>query len=91
MKERLRRSVFVDAPLDVAWNYLSKPEEWPQSWAGHLKRVECNPPGAVTEKTHGVLHMKEGFKSRLTTLCMRFPQIGAALLRDGPIDADHSG
>jgi carbon monoxide dehydrogenase subunit G len=66
MKERLRRSVVVDAPLDVAWNYLSKPEEWPQSWAGHLKRVECNPPGAVTEKTQGVLQMKEGFKSRLT-------------------------
>lgn len=71
MKERLRRSVFVDAPLEVAWNYLSKPEEWPQTWAGHIKRVECDPPGAVTETTQGVLQMSDGFKSRMTMVEFR--------------------
>ena len=66
MKERLRRTVIVDAPLEVAWNYLSIPEKWPQTWAGHISQVECDPPGAVTATTQGVLRMKEGFKSRLT-------------------------
>jgi hypothetical protein len=66
MRERLRRSVLVDAPLEVAWNYLSNPEQWPQTWAGHIRQVECDPPGAVTARTQGVLQMKEGFKSRLT-------------------------
>ena len=62
---------FVVAPLDAAWNYLSKLEEWPRTWAGHLKRVTCYPPGAVTEKTQGTLQMKEGFKSRMTMVEFR--------------------
>ena len=66
MKERLTRSVVVDAPLEVAWAYLSTPEQWPQTWAGHIRQVECDPPGAVTATTQGVLRMKEGFTSRLT-------------------------
>jgi carbon monoxide dehydrogenase subunit G len=63
--------VVVDPPLEATWNYLSKPEEWPRTWAGHLKRVECYPPGAVTEKTQGMLQMKEGFKSRMTMVEFR--------------------
>jgi hypothetical protein len=92
MKERLRRGVVVDAPLDAARNYLSKPEEWPRTWAGHLKRVECYPPGAVTEKTQGTLQMKEGFKSRMTMVEFRPARIGSGSGegRIGPtMAADH--
>ena len=65
MKERLRRSVVVDAPLEVAWNYLAVPGQWPQTWAGHLRQVKCDPPGSVTATTHAVLQTQEGFTSRL--------------------------
>jgi uncharacterized membrane protein len=71
MKERLRRSVTVDAPLDVAWNYLSQPEDWPQTWAGHLRRVECDPPGSLTATTRGVVHMRVGFTARMTMVEFR--------------------
>lgn len=65
MRERLRRSVLVDAPLEVAWNYLAEPERWPKTWAGHIRRVECDPPGAITATTTGVIKMKAGFKSSM--------------------------
>jgi hypothetical protein len=68
MKERLRRSVLVDAPLEQAWNYLCNPEIWPQTWAGHIRHVQCDPPGAVTATTKGLLQTKEGFKSQLTMI-----------------------
>jgi hypothetical protein len=66
MRERLRRSVLVDASLPTAWDYLSRPGEWPQTWAKHLKRVDCDPPGAVTATTRGIVEMRDGFKSRMT-------------------------
>jgi hypothetical protein len=65
MKERLRRSVVVDAPLEVAWKYLATPEQWPQTWARHIRQVECEPPGPVTATTQAVLRTQEGFTSRL--------------------------
>ena len=52
---------FVVAPLDAAWNYLSKLEEWPRTWAGHLKRVTCYPPGRSDRKDAGHAANEGGF------------------------------
>ncbi len=71
MKERVRRSVTVDAPLEVAWDYLTKPEDWPQTWAGHLQRVECHPPGRLTATSRGVVQMRDGFKAHMTMVEFR--------------------
>jgi uncharacterized membrane protein len=44
MVELLRREFVVDAPRDVAWEWLSRVESWP-SWAKHIKAARLSPDG----------------------------------------------
>jgi hypothetical protein len=65
MKERMRRTFAVDAPLETVWDYIARPEAWPATWAHHIRRVACDPHGVATAETRGVIHMKGGMSSKL--------------------------
>lgn len=61
---RLIRRVFtVNADLTHAWDHLAKVEDW-TTWAGHIKRVTMEPPGALTPTSRGTLQLTNGVKSR---------------------------
>jgi hypothetical protein len=53
----VERSFMVEAPVNVAWDHLTKLEQWP-SWAPHIKRVELTPPGALAEGSRGIFHQR---------------------------------
>jgi hypothetical protein len=67
----IHRSFTVEVPLNVAWSHLTNIEGWP-SWARHLKRVELNPPGPLTDRTQGVLRVRQGGKIPFRTTEFRF-------------------
>jgi hypothetical protein len=55
----LERKFTVNLPLEAAWDYLARVEEWP-SWARHIKKIELQPPGELERHSSGVLHLKNG-------------------------------
>ena len=61
-RELLRTSFEVAAPIQTAWDHLSRVEQW-TSWAFHIKRVELGPPGALTAESVGRFHLSNGVKS----------------------------
>lgn len=65
MREAFRRRIPVDCSLDAAWDFLALVEEWPSTWAGHLRRVVAEPPGPVTASTKGKVRMRNGFEARM--------------------------
>lgn len=61
MIEILRRSFTVELTPDAAWNHLARVQQWP-SWAKHIRRVELEPPGELTEHSRGAIHLTNGLK-----------------------------
>ena len=59
MTTLIRREFVVDAPVEAAWGYLARVAAWP-SWAGHIKRIDLDPPGEITADSSGVIHLKFG-------------------------------
>ncbi len=55
----IRREFVVAASLQSAWEHLARVEDWP-NWAGHIKRIDLDPPGAITADSSGVIHLKFG-------------------------------
>ena len=62
MIELLVREFEVDVPLERAWDYLARVENWP-SWAKHIKRVTLQPPGLLTEASAGAFRLAGGARS----------------------------
>ena len=62
MIELLVREFEVDVPLERAWDYLARVENWP-SWAKHIKRVTLEPPGPLTETSAGAFRLAGGVRS----------------------------
>jgi hypothetical protein len=57
----LRREFTVDLPIEKAWQYLARLDQWP-SWARHIKRVEAQPPGDLGPDSCGRMHLANGIK-----------------------------
>jgi hypothetical protein len=49
-------------PAKAAWAHLAKVESWP-SWAKHIRRVELTPPGPLTPRSEGKIHLTNGVRS----------------------------
>jgi hypothetical protein len=64
MREALRIQFPVDCSLEEAWDFLARVEEWPATWAGHLRSVVADPPGPLTPSTTAELRMRGGLRSR---------------------------
>ena len=64
MRQVVREEVVVDRSPSVAWKHLAKLEEWP-SWAVHIRRMDPNPPGDLTDSTQVVLHMRAGPRTKM--------------------------
>jgi hypothetical protein len=58
----LKRRFRVRVSIERAWARLEKVEEWP-SWARHIRRITLNPPGQLTAKSEGVIHLTNGVRS----------------------------
>jgi len=65
MREVVREQVIVDRPDEVAWNHLAALERWP-TWAGHIRRMDPTPPGALTASTSVILFMRRGPRTTMT-------------------------
>lgn len=61
-KRVVDRSFIVRVPLEVAWNHLSRVEEWP-SWAKHIRSVEKSPAGPLSAESRGTLRLSNGVKT----------------------------
>jgi hypothetical protein len=61
----LRREFTVELPLEEAWQYLARVEQWP-SWARHIKQVQVQPPGELGPESTGRLHLTNGLKPTFT-------------------------
>ena len=59
MTTLIRREFVVDALVEAAWGHLARVADWP-SWAGHIKRIDLDPPGEITADSTGVIHLKFG-------------------------------
>jgi hypothetical protein len=68
MPTLIHRSFEVDLSVDAAWRHLAHVTGWP-SWARHIRRIDVNPPGALTAASVGIIHLTNGVKStfRVTT------------------------
>ncbi len=64
MRQVVREEVTVDVPRPVAWEHLAELEAWP-SWAGHIRRMEPDPPGRLTDSTEVMLHMRAGPRTKM--------------------------
>lgn len=58
----LTRTFEVPVALPVAWRALARVEEWPR-WAGHIRRVDVDPPGPIGPRSSGTLHLRGGLRS----------------------------
>jgi hypothetical protein len=57
----LHREFTVELPLEKAWQYLARVEEWP-SWARHIKQVAVQPPGNLGLGSTGRMVLTNGVK-----------------------------
>jgi hypothetical protein len=57
----LRREFTVELPLEKAWHYLARVEQWP-SWARHIKQVEVQPAGELGLGSTGRMLLTNGLK-----------------------------
>ena len=62
MIEIVRREFGVEAPLEIAWDHLSKVAEWPR-WATHIQEASLTPPGEVAPSSIGTLKLRNGNES----------------------------
>jgi hypothetical protein len=58
----IQREFTVGVPLERAWEYLARVEQWP-SWAAHIKRINLEPPGQLGPQVTGVIHLANGMKA----------------------------
>jgi hypothetical protein len=65
----LHRRFHVDAAAPVAWARLADVASWP-SWAHHIRRVDLDPPEALTANSRGSVRLTNGIRSEfvVTTL-----------------------
>ena len=63
MVELIRRRFGVGVSVHRAWDHLARVENWP-TWAGHIKLVTLDPPGILTSTSCGIIHLRNGIKSR---------------------------
>jgi hypothetical protein len=63
MIELLRREFTVQLPIEHAWEYLARLEEWP-SWARHIRKIQADPPGGLTAISRGSLHLRNGINPK---------------------------
>jgi polyketide cyclase/dehydrase/lipid transport protein len=49
-------------PAEAAGAHLADVESWP-SWAKHINRVELIPPGPLTPRSEGKIHLTNGRRS----------------------------
>jgi hypothetical protein len=40
-------------------------EDWPRTWARHIRQVKCDPPGPLTAESKAIVEMKGGFTARM--------------------------
>ncbi len=64
MREAVREQVVVERSPSAAWDHMARLEAWP-SWAGHIRAMDPEPPGELTESTAVVLDMRAGPKVRM--------------------------
>ena len=62
MRELVKRKFVVDVPLQRAWDHLANVEAW-TTWAKHIKRVELDPPGPLTDHSAGLFRLAGGARS----------------------------
>jgi hypothetical protein len=62
MVRLLERRFSARVAADAAWAHLARVESWP-SWARHIERVELSPPGALTSRSEGRIHLTNGVRS----------------------------
>lgn len=60
----MREQVVVERSPSEAWDHLTRLEAWP-SWAGHIRAMQPEPAGELTESTTVVLHMRHGPRVRM--------------------------
>ena len=58
---QLRREFTVELPVEKAWQYLARVEQWP-SWARHIKQVAVQPPGELGPASTGRMLLTNGLK-----------------------------
>jgi len=58
----LQREFVVQATIEEAWRHLANVEDW-TSWAHHIRAVQLQPKGALTETTVGRFHLTNGVRS----------------------------
>ncbi len=63
----LRREFVVELPVDAAWHYLARVEQWP-SWARHIKQVDVQPPGELGPTSTGRMLLTNGLKPTWTVV-----------------------
>lgn len=63
MPTLINRTFVVNVPLEFAWHHLARVEAWP-SWAKHIKSVELTPPGEVSSRSQGVLHLRNSLTTQ---------------------------
>jgi hypothetical protein len=57
----LRREFTVELPVEEAWRYLARVEQWP-SWAKHIKQAELQPAGEFGLESTGCMVLTNGLK-----------------------------
>jgi hypothetical protein len=62
MLRLLERRFSARVPAKAVWAHLAKVESWP-SWAKHIRRVELTPPGPLTPRSEGKIHLTNGVRS----------------------------
>ncbi len=62
MTTLLTREFTVDVPLQQAWDYLARIEQWP-SWGRHIRKIELHPAGELGPQSTGVIHLAGGVQS----------------------------
>lgn len=65
----LERRFTVRAPLETAWAYLERVEQWP-TWARHIRSIDLRPQGPLTPGSEGSIRLRNGIRStfRMTEL-----------------------
>jgi len=62
MVRLIEKEFVVDASIEIAWQHLSQIENW-TTWAKHIKHIELDPPGKLTQESTVTFHLKNGVKS----------------------------
>jgi Polyketide cyclase / dehydrase and lipid transport len=56
------REFTVNVSSECAWQHLARLDQWP-TWAQHIKHIEVQPPGELSDHSSGVIQLANGMKS----------------------------